>query len=148
MSTHVCDKHFCQMWYTCVLCCVVHVILNKGLPCHMASCSFLSHDGVMNGKHFFALLAFFAGSSPVTGEFPSHSPVARSFDAFYDLRLNKRLSKQWRGWRLRRHHAHYDVTIMVTYLGGNTALLIIINVMLIKVLSCCKISYLLDFFWG
>ena len=38
---------------------------------------------------------FFA---PVTGEFPTQRPVTRSFDAFFDLRLNKRLSKQWRGW--------------------------------------------------
>ena len=30
----------------------------------------------------------------VTGEFPAQRPVTRSFDAFFDLRLNKRLSKQ------------------------------------------------------
>ena len=35
-----------------------------------------------------------AGNSPVTGKFPSHRPVTRSFDVFFDLRLNKRLSKQ------------------------------------------------------
>ena len=38
------------------------------------------------------------GNSPVTGEFPSHGPVTRSFDVFFDLRLNKRLSKQSRRW--------------------------------------------------
>ena len=43
---------------------------------------------------FSALLALCAGNSPVTGEFPSQRPVTRSFDAFFDLRLNKRLSKQ------------------------------------------------------
>ena len=37
-----------------------------------------------------------AGNSPVTSEFPSHRPVTRSFDVFFDLRLNKRLSKQSR----------------------------------------------------
>ena len=47
---------------------------------------------------FSALLAICAGNSPVTGEFPEQRPVTRSFDAFFDLRLNKRLSKQWRGW--------------------------------------------------
>ena len=41
-----------------------------------------------------ALLAIFAGNSPVTGEFPAQSPVTRSFDVFFDLRLNKLLSKQ------------------------------------------------------
>ena len=31
-------------------------------------------------------------------EFPAQRPVTRSFDVFFDLRLNKRLSKQWWGW--------------------------------------------------
>ena len=44
---------------------------------------------------FSALLALCVGNSPVTGEFPSQRPVLRSFDVFFDLRLNKRLSKQW-----------------------------------------------------
>ena len=35
------------------------------------------------------------GSSPVTGEFPAQKPVTRSFEIFFDLRLNKRLSKGW-----------------------------------------------------
>ena len=42
---------------------------------------------------FSALLAFCAGNSPVTGEFPAQRPVTRSFDVFFELRLNKRLSK-------------------------------------------------------
>ena len=47
---------------------------------------------------FSALLANCAGNSPVTGEFPAQRPVTRSFDAFFDLRLNKRLSEQSWGW--------------------------------------------------
>ena len=47
---------------------------------------------------FSALLALCAGNSPVTGEFPTQRPVTRSFDVFFDLRLNKRLSKQSWGW--------------------------------------------------
>ena len=47
---------------------------------------------------FSALLAICAGNSPVTGEFPAQRPVTRSFDVFYDLRLNKRLSRQSWGW--------------------------------------------------
>ena len=43
---------------------------------------------------FSVLLAICAGNSPVTGEFPSQGPVTRSFDDFFDLRLNKRWSKQ------------------------------------------------------
>ena len=60
-----------------------------------------------------ALLAICAGNSPVTGEFPTQRPVARSFDVFFDLRLNKRLSKNNReAGDLRRHRAHCDVTVM------------------------------------
>ena len=44
---------------------------------------------------FSALLAICAGNSPVPGEFSAQRPVTRSFDAFFDLRLKKRLSKQW-----------------------------------------------------
>ena len=49
-------------------------------------------------KTFSALLALCAGNSPVTGEFPSQRPVTQSFDIFVDICLNKRLSKQSRGW--------------------------------------------------
>ena len=49
---------------------------------------------------FSALLALCARNSLFTGEFPSQRPVTRSFDVFFDLRLNKRLSKQSWGWWL------------------------------------------------
>ena len=62
---------------------------------------------------FSALLAICAGNSPVTGEFPAQRTVTRSFGVFFDLRLNKWLSKQsWGCTDLRRYHAHYDVTVM------------------------------------
>ena len=47
---------------------------------------------------FSALLSLCAGNSPATGEFPSQRPVTRSFDIFFGLRLNKRLSKKSWGW--------------------------------------------------
>ena len=37
------------------------------------------------------------------GEFPAQRSVTRSFDVFFDLRLNKRLRKQSWGWWLWRH---------------------------------------------
>ena len=59
---------------------------------------------------FSALLALCAGNSPVPCEFPAQRPVTRSFHVFFDLWLNKRLSKQSWGWwfetpsrPLRRH---------------------------------------------
>ena len=47
---------------------------------------------------FSALLALCAGNSRVTCDFPSQTAVTRSFDVFFDKRLDKRLSKQSRRW--------------------------------------------------
>ena len=57
---------------------------------------------------FSALLAICAGNSPLTGEFPTQRPVTRSFDVFFDLHLNKRLSKR----------AHDGVTVMRIEMKG------------------------------
>ena len=51
--------------------------------------------------------------SSVTGEFLSQRPVMRSIYVFVDLSLNKRLSKQFESNDLIRHHAHYDVIVMI-----------------------------------
>ena len=45
---------------------------------------------------FFALLDLCEGNPRFTGGFPSQTPVTRSFDVFFDLCLNKRLSKNSR----------------------------------------------------
>ena len=50
-----------------------------------------------NGN-IFRVTGHLSGNSPVPGEFPAQRPVTRSFDVFFDLRLNKRLSKQSWGW--------------------------------------------------
>ena len=47
---------------------------------------------------FFALLAFCEGNPMFTGGFPSQRLVTQSFDVFFYLRLNKRVSKQPWGW--------------------------------------------------
>ena len=47
---------------------------------------------------FSALLVLCEANSPVTGEFPSPRSVTRSFDLFFDLGLNNRLSKQSKRW--------------------------------------------------
>ena len=41
------------------------------------------------------------------GEFPAQRPMTRSFDVFFDLRLNNREAGD-----LRRHRGHYDVNVM------------------------------------
>ena len=60
----------------------------------------VGHDDVIKWKHLQAALqAICAGNSPIPGEFPAQRPVTRSFDVFFDLRLNKRFSKQsWAWW--------------------------------------------------
>ena len=61
---------------------------------------------------FSALLALCVGISSVTGEFPSQRPVTQSFDIFFDLRLDKRLSKQSWGEVIWDTIAHYDVILI------------------------------------
>ena len=58
------------------------------------------HDDVIKWKHLPRYWPFVRGihRSTVTGEFPAQMPAMRSFEVFFDLRLNKRLSKQWRDW--------------------------------------------------
>ena len=48
--------------------------------------------------NIFRVTGCCAGNSPTPGEFPAQRPVKRSFDLFFDLRLNTRLSKQSWGW--------------------------------------------------
>ena len=85
-------------------CCISVTSESRGMICH--SRSWWRHQM----ETFSALLAICVGNSPITGEFPAQRPVTRSFDVFFDLRLNKRLSKQrWDWWvetpscPLRRH---------------------------------------------
>ena len=50
-----------------------------------------------NGN-IFGVTGHLCGEFTGPGEFPAQRPVTRSFDVFFDLSLNKRLSKQSRGW--------------------------------------------------
>ena len=68
---------------------------------------------------FSAWMVLCAGNSPVPGEFPAQRPVARSFNVFFDLCLNKRLSKQSWGWwfdalshPLWRHRNAYGICVL------------------------------------
>ena len=69
---------------------------------------------------FSALLAICAGNLPATGEFPSQRPVTRCFGVFFDLCLNKRLSKQsWDWWfetALRPLWRHCNTKLFITVL--------------------------------
>ena len=63
-------------------------------------------------ERFAALLVICAENPPVTGESPQQRPVTRSYDVFFDLRLNKRLSKQsWRWWFETRYDVFFDLRL-------------------------------------
>ena len=53
------------------------------------------HDDFIKWKHFPRNWPFVWGIHR-SGEFPTQRPVTRSFDVFFDLHLNKRLS--WHSW--------------------------------------------------
>ena len=66
-------------------------------------------DRVISGKaatrmmtssngNIFRVTGPLCGEFTGPGKFPAQKPVTRSFDVFFDLRLNKRLSKQSWGW--------------------------------------------------
>ena len=88
----------------------------------------------------------FAGNSPVTGEFPSQRQVTRSFDVFFDLRLNKRLSRHlrcrcfetsWRSW-WRHCNDHlvlwFPIERQMGTKSGSTAFSVNIRT---QVMACC-----------
>ena len=85
-----------------VICCIMYPTLNKFYL-------ILSYHQM---ETFSAVLAICAGSLPVPGEFPAQRPVMRSFDVFFDLRLNKRLRKQSWGWWFETLSPHYYVIVM------------------------------------
>ena len=66
-------------------------LFHKGMSTYMMTSS--------NGN-IFRVTGHLWGEFTGSGEFPTQRPVAGSFDAFFDLRLNKRLSKQSWGWWL------------------------------------------------
>ena len=107
----------------------VWLILNQCASDFWNGCLIMIVYGVENGRSrsvcynfswwrhqteiFSALLALCAGNSPVTGEIPSQGPVTRSFEVFFDQRLNQRFSKQSWGRGFETHCSHYDVIVML-----------------------------------
>ena len=88
-----------QIIYRLVMANVIGISIRRyGYNDHTCNFRFVGHhDGVIKWKHF-PFLALCAGNSPVNGKFPAQRLVTRSFDVFFDLHPNKRLSKQSRGW--------------------------------------------------
>ena len=101
---------------------LVQVMTTK---CLAVSCKFTPwrHHQI---KTFSILLALCKGTLPVTSGFSSQRPVTRSFDVFFHLRLNIRLTKQprrrWFGmpsrplWRHCNDGEVYTVCLFITKL--------------------------------
>ena len=81
----------------------IHEIM-YGLPWMTSFCPWWRHQM----ETFSMLLAICAGNSP----FPAQRPGTRSFDVFFDLRLNNGWVNNGEAGDLRRHCAHYDVTLV------------------------------------
>ena len=63
-------------------------------------CTFYKHMTMMTSSNgnIFRVTGPLCGEFTGPGEFPAQRPVTRSLDVFFDLRLNKPLSKQSWGW--------------------------------------------------
>ena len=90
-------RHRPRFWRHC------NVMLNTWLMMgqKITSMAWLWKWYYIKWKHFSRYWPFVRGihrSGP--GEFPAQRPVTRSFVVLFDLRLNKRLSKQSWGWWL------------------------------------------------
>ena len=62
---------------------------------------------------FSALLALFVEISPVTGQFPVQRPVTQSFDVSLVCAWINGWVNNHEAGDLKRHRAHYDVTVII-----------------------------------
>ena len=81
---------------------IFHLSLNRWyIIIKMQSCTYLTHNKIMmtsSNGNIFRVTGLLFGEFTGPGEVPAQRPVTQSFDVFFDLRLNKRLSKQPWGW--------------------------------------------------
>ena len=94
-------------WKTMIpLACIVNTeiddIFGTQGPGHLQPCNWPCSLGIMmtsSNGNIFCVTGPFCGEFTGPGEFQTQRPVTRNFDVFFDLRLNKRLSKQpWGLW--------------------------------------------------
>ena len=80
----------------------------RRVPC-ITETPFVTHRGgqraytlcimmTSSNGNIFRVTGSLCGEFTGHGELPSQRPVTPSFGVFFDLRLNKRLSKKWRDW--------------------------------------------------
>ena len=104
------------------------------------------HDDVIKWKHFPRYWPFVRGIHRSTGEFPAQRPVTRSFNVFFDRRLNKRLSKQSRGWWFETLSCslwrHSNVPVWCHWLFNSCSVLSVCSEWLVKWLVNAYIKHL------
>ena len=66
----------------------------------------------MKSPVIFRVTGHLCGKFTIPGEYPAQRPVTRSFDVFFDLRLNKRFSKLCEAGDLRHNSPYCDVIVM------------------------------------
>ena len=67
-----------------------------------------------SNENVFRVTGPLCGEFTGPGEFPTQRPVTRSFDVYFDLRPNKRLSKQSWGWWFETLSRPFDVIVMIS----------------------------------
>ena len=131
---------FCTPWHQ-----YASILNESSYFCHMSHkiCSrFAWWRHLM--ETFSALLALWAWNSLVTDEFPSQRPVTQNFDIFFDLSLNKGWVNNRDAGDLRRHWAHYDVTVIrlcFILLWSLMSLIIICLLIFFKIVSLFRCQW-------
>ena len=78
---------------------------------------YFHHDDVIKWKHFPCYWALCGGNPPVIGGFSSQRPATRRFDIFFICAWTKGGANKRDASDLKRHGAHYDVTVMIELEG-------------------------------
>ena len=115
---------------------------------------YVVHDDVIKWKHFPRYWPFVRGiyRSPLIS--PHNRPVARSFDVFFDLRLNKQLNKQSRGWwfetlsRSLWRHCNVSLEGMIDTCSNNSYISTTLRVSFMMTSSIGNTFCVTDPLWG
>ena len=83
------------------------------------------HDDVIKWKHFSRYWPFVMGIQWLPVDSSHKGPGVRSFDVFFDLRLNKQLSKQLRRWHSRSLWYHCNVCDVMALYGSHMMMILV-----------------------
>ena len=97
------------------------------LSCERNRTAMMIHDYVIKWQHFPRYWPFYAGNSPVTGEFPSQSQWRGALmSSLICAQINDWVNNREAG-DLRRHRAHYDVSVMVSIVSWLISNMLVLN---------------------